>query len=106
MVTYVARSRTIHKCTAPTCTRLAVFIRNRRLTGIIAMCLPCEVLNYLVCTGLQDLTGCLLCVLPVSHTLVRLIHVSFIKTAHWQTVLQTNLLEYCREQITGDGVKR
>jgi len=39
------------------------------------MCLPCDVLNYLVSTELKTTTGCLLCVLPVSRTLVRLKHI-------------------------------
>jgi hypothetical protein len=54
MVIYVTRLRTVHSCTAPTSVRLEVFIRNHRLTGIISMCWPCDVLNYLVSTELQD----------------------------------------------------
>jgi len=60
--------------------------------------LPCDVLNYLVSTEFKTATGCLLCVLPVSRTLVRLKHVCIFhkKTARWQMALQTSISEYCK----------
>jgi len=66
------------------------------------MCLPCDVLNYLVSTEFKTTTGCLLCVLPVSHTLVRLKHVCiFHKKRHtgrwhcreaYRNIVRTKLL--------------